>query len=106
MKATIVTMPGDGVGPEVTAVAVAVLNAVAAQFGIDEATAQQAVTQALPGLLGGMAVNASSEEGAASLIRLAQLQASERAGEKATIGQKLQTVMGHVKSAADVLQTV
>lgn len=54
----------------------------------------------------GLDIDASSEEGAASLMRLAQLQASERAGEKAAIGQKLQTVMGHVKSAADVLQTV
>ncbi|MGH8144904.1 MAG: 3-isopropylmalate dehydrogenase [Rhodanobacteraceae bacterium] len=33
MKATIVTLPGDGVGPEVTTVAVAVLNAVAEQYG-------------------------------------------------------------------------
>ena len=33
MKATIVTLPGDGVGPEVTAAAVTVLNAVAAQYG-------------------------------------------------------------------------
>lgn len=40
---------------------------IAQQFGIDEATAKQAVTQALPGLLGGMAVNASSEEGATKL---------------------------------------
>lgn len=40
---------------------------IAAQFGLDEATAKQAVTQALPGLLGGMAVNASSEEGATKL---------------------------------------
>lgn len=43
------------------------LNDIAAQFGIDEATAKQAVTQALPGLLGGMAVNASNEEGATQL---------------------------------------
>lgn len=40
---------------------------IAAQFGIDEATATQAVTQALPGLLGGMAVNASNDEGAGKL---------------------------------------
>ena len=40
---------------------------IAAQFGIDEATATRAVTQALPGLLGGMAVNASSDEGAGKL---------------------------------------
>ncbi len=33
MKAGIVTLPGDGIGPEVTGAAVAVLDAVAAQFG-------------------------------------------------------------------------
>lgn len=43
------------------------LGDIAAQFGIDESTAKQAVTQALPGLLGGMAVNASSDEGATQL---------------------------------------
>ena len=32
MRAHIVTLPGDGVGPEVTAAAVAVLDAVAAHF--------------------------------------------------------------------------
>ena len=40
---------------------------IAARLGVDEATAKQAATQALPGLLGGMAVNASSEEGATKL---------------------------------------
>lgn len=40
---------------------------IAARLGVDEATAKQAITQALPGLLGGMAVNASSEEGATKL---------------------------------------
>lgn len=54
----------------------------------------------------GLTIDASTEEGAASLIRLAKVQASERAEEKAAIGEKLQTVMGHVKSAADVLQSV
>lgn len=43
------------------------LGDIAKQLGVDEATAKQAVTQALPGLLGGMAVNASSEEGASQL---------------------------------------
>lgn len=54
----------------------------------------------------GLQIDASSEEGAAALIRLAKLQASERADEKAVIGEKLQAVIGHVKSAADVLQSV
>lgn len=40
---------------------------IASQFGIDESTAEKAVSQALPGLLGGMAVNASEEEGAGKL---------------------------------------
>jgi len=35
MKARIVTLPGDGVGPEVTAAAVAVLQSVATHFGHD-----------------------------------------------------------------------
>lgn len=40
---------------------------IASKLGVDEATAKRAVTQALPGLLGGMAVNAASDEGAANL---------------------------------------
>ncbi len=43
------------------------IGEIASQLGIDEATATRAVTQALPGLLGGMAVNASGEEGAQQL---------------------------------------
>lgn len=39
----------------------------AKQLGVDEGTALAAVKQALPGLVGGMAVNASSEEGAQAL---------------------------------------
>ena len=54
----------------------------------------------------GLDIDASSEDGAAAMARLAKLQASERADEKETIGAKLQTVIGHVKNAADVLQTV
>ena len=53
MKARIVTLPGDGVGPEVTAAAVAVLKAVAARyehlFEFDEQ------------LIGGAAIDASGE---------------------------------------------
>lgn len=40
---------------------------IAAQLGVDEATAAEAVKTALPGLLGGLAVNASSDEGASKL---------------------------------------
>lgn len=40
---------------------------IATQFGVDERTAKAAVSQALPGLLGGMAVNASVSEGEAAL---------------------------------------
>lgn len=39
----------------------------AAKFGVDEATVSAAVRQALPGLLGGMAVNASDDDGAEKL---------------------------------------
>lgn len=40
----------------------------AQKFGIDEATVNAAVKQALPGLLGGMAVNASDADGADKLV--------------------------------------
>lgn len=38
------------------------------KFGIDESTVNAAVKQALPGLLGGMAVNASDADGAEKLV--------------------------------------
>ena len=41
------------------------IDDIASSFGIDASTANQAVQSALPGLLGGMAVNASNEEGRA-----------------------------------------
>lgn len=44
----------------------------ARRFGVDEATVQQAVQQALPGLIGGMAVNASDADGARRLAAAAQ----------------------------------
>ncbi|UOQ56616.1 DUF937 domain-containing protein [Leucobacter allii] len=44
----------------------------AERFGTDEATVEAAVRQALPGLLGGMAVNASDDEGAARLAGAAE----------------------------------
>lgn len=40
----------------------------AARFGVDEATVTAAVQQALPGLLGGMAVNARDDDGAQKLV--------------------------------------
>lgn len=43
------------------------LAQLASQLGVDERTAQQAVRQALPALLGGMQANAQDEGGAASL---------------------------------------
>src|SRR5690348_14582470 len=53
MNARIVTLPGDGVGPEVTAAAVAVLNAIATHsghaFSFDEH------------LIGGAAIDATGE---------------------------------------------
>jgi hypothetical protein len=44
----------------------------AQRFGVDEATVDAAVRQALPGLVGGMAVNASDREGAEKLERAVQ----------------------------------
>ncbi len=51
MKARIVTLPGDGVGPEVTAAAVAVLQAVAAHFDHEFAFEEH--------LIGGCAIDAT-----------------------------------------------
>ncbi len=53
MKATLVTLPGDGVGPEVTAAAVAVLSAVAEQYGHDFSFEEH--------LMGGCAIDATGE---------------------------------------------
>ncbi|MGB5938333.1 MAG: isocitrate/isopropylmalate family dehydrogenase, partial [Rhodanobacter sp.] len=53
MKARIVILPGDGVGPEVTAVAVAVLEAVAAHYGHEFTFDRQ--------LVGGAAIDAAGE---------------------------------------------
>ncbi|TAM94066.1 MAG: 3-isopropylmalate dehydrogenase [Rhodanobacteraceae bacterium] len=53
MKARIVTLPGDGVGPEVTAVAVAVLQTIATQYGHDFAFEQHP--------MGGCAIDATGE---------------------------------------------
>lgn len=53
MKAHIVTLPGDGVGPEVVAAAVDVLKAVAAHFGHDFQFDEQ--------LIGGCAIDATGE---------------------------------------------
>lgn len=44
----------------------------AKQFGVDEAVVNGALKQAVPGILTGMAVNASSEEGAQKLTMAAQ----------------------------------
>ncbi|WP_426661070.1 3-isopropylmalate dehydrogenase [Rhodanobacter aciditrophus] len=64
MKANIVTLPGDGVGPEVTAAAVAVLQAVAAHyehaFSFDER------------LIGGAAIDATGEPLPAAALEACQ----------------------------------
>lgn len=44
----------------------------AGEFGVDESTMEQAVRGALPGLVGGMAVNASDSDGADRLERALQ----------------------------------
>lgn len=48
------------------------LGELAAKFGVDEDTIGAAVKQALPGLIGGMAVNAVDEEGASKLENAVQ----------------------------------
>ena len=48
------------------------LGELAERFGVDEATIDAAVRQALPGLVGGMAVNASDRDGADQLERALQ----------------------------------
>jgi len=53
MKARIVTLPGDGVGPEVTAAAVAVLQAVARQYGHEFTFDEQ--------LIGGCAIDVTGQ---------------------------------------------
>jgi 3-isopropylmalate dehydrogenase len=53
MKANIVTLPGDGVGPEVTAAAVAVLDAVAARYAHNFTYQEH--------LIGGAAIDATGE---------------------------------------------
>ncbi len=53
MKATIAILPGDGIGPEVTAEAVKVLNAVAAKFGHEFDMPE--------GLIGGVALDAEND---------------------------------------------
>lgn len=44
----------------------------AGRFGVDQTTMETAVRQALPGLVGGMAVNASEDRGAAELAQALQ----------------------------------
>ena len=48
------------------------LGELAERFSVDEATIDAAVRQALPGLVGGMAVNASDRDGADQLERALQ----------------------------------
>ncbi|MBO1900689.1 DUF937 domain-containing protein [Leucobacter weissii] len=57
----------------------------AGRFGVDEATVEAAVRQTLPGLVGGLAVNASEAEGAEKL---------EKALEKHGAGEAKPTLKG------------
>lgn len=54
----------------------------------------------------GIKIDASTEAGAAAMIRLGKLQASERADEKVQIGENIQTALSHVKSASKALAKV
>lgn len=70
----------------------------AERFGVDEGTVEAAVRQALPGLLGGMAVNASAAEGASSLERAVQQHApaSEKPRLQAIDTEDGKKIVGHV----------
>lgn len=80
------------------------IGEIASRFGVDESTATSAVKQALPGLLGGMAVNASTEEGAGNLEKA--LQKHNASGSKISLdavdeadGEKIVShVLGDKKS--------
>ena len=86
------------------------LGDIAGKFGVDEATASAAVKQALPGLLGGLAVNASNDEGAGKLEAALQKHVgSSASGGLAAIdtddGEKIVThVLGDKRS--DVVQAL
>lgn len=54
----------------------------------------------------GIEIDAGNKDGAAALVRLGKLQASERADEKVKIGEHVQTAMKHVKSAQHALNKV
>lgn len=54
----------------------------------------------------GLKIDASTSEGAESLVKLGKLQASEHAEHKEKIGAKLQSVMENVKKARATLRTV
>lgn len=54
----------------------------------------------------GLKIDASTDEGVQSLIRLSHLQASERAGEKAVIGEKISRALGHAKAARAELTSI
>lgn len=70
----------------------------AEQFGVDEQTVQSAVRQALPGLVGGMAVNASDDQGAEQLARALQqhADADERPKLRAIDVEDGQKIVNHV----------
>lgn len=58
------------------------LGDLAGRFGVDEATVETAVRQALPGLVGGMAANASDADGAVKLEKALQKHAGGDAKPK------------------------
>lgn len=70
----------------------------AAQFGVDESTVEAAVRQALPALVGGMAVNASDAEGAAKLSAAALKHSAPSDGPtlKAIDREDGEKIVGHV----------
>ena len=87
MKANIVLLPGDGIGPEVVAEAVKVLDAVAAQFGHEFTYAER--------LMGGCSID---RHGVALTDEvLADCQASDAVLLGAVGGPKWDTLPGHLR---------
>lgn len=76
------------------------LDELAERFGVDERTVESAVRQALPGLIGGMAVNASDRDGADRLERAVQqhapADATSRPKLKAIDTGDGEKIVGHV----------
>ena len=63
------------------------MDQLAAQLGVDEATARQAASTALPALLGGLQANAADPQGAASLQQAIGQHGDDLFGERIDLGR-------------------